>query len=340
MFLGSRISTTLYVIVIACVILSGCAMHQPEALGPFPEPPLPPKGFASDEEVMAAIQSGQVKLLSMTPPVPDTVIEHKDIEYGKVGERALLLDLYLPKTGRKPFPGLIFIHGGGWQGGHRRDYLVYCLYFAEKGYAAATISYRFSSEATYPAAVEDAKCAVRWMRANAVKYAIDPGKIAILGGSAGGYLALMVGLTSDVAELEGNGGNPDVSSRVQAVVNFYGPSDLTAPVAQAADVVKRFLGKSYEEEPELYKQASPLTYIDPEDPPVLIHHGTVDTIVPVEQSDVLAGRLTAARVPVVYNRLEGWPHTMDLAEVVNVHCRFYLDHFLETYLHHVGKGGR
>src|SRR2546427_5444461 len=129
--------------------------------------PPPAPGFKTPAEVMAAIAAGEVKLVKAPKEIPSGVIEQKNIEYGKVGERALLLDLYTLEKISKPVPGLIFIHGGGWSGGSRDVYKPYTVSYAQKGYVAVTISYRFSGEAPFPAAVEDAKCAVRWLRTNA-----------------------------------------------------------------------------------------------------------------------------------------------------------------------------
>ncbi|MBN2307792.1 MAG: alpha/beta hydrolase [Candidatus Hydrogenedentes bacterium] len=322
-----RCALTVVAVAVFLVALPACGPRYS-----LKNPPPPPEGFASYDEAMAAVLGGKVKLIAPPSEAPDTVREIKDIEYGNVGGRALLLDLYLPLDTHGPVPGLIFIHGGGWKKGDRKDYLYYTAKYAEQGYAAATISYRFSGEAPFPAAVEDAKCAVRWMRANAAEYGIDPDAIAVLGGSAGGHLAMMVGYSSDVPELEGDGGHAGVSSRVQAVVNLYGPSDLTAEIAKDSGEVRSFLGVGYAEAPELYAKASPLTYLSKDDPPTLILHGTIDELVPVEQSDVLAQKLEALGVPVVYDRLEGWPHTMDRAEAVNERCRFFMDRFFKRYL--------
>jgi acetyl esterase/lipase len=243
------------------------------------------------------------------------------------------LDLYLPEKIAQSVPLLVFIHGGGWVGGSRDVYKYYTVRYAQKGYAAATVSYRFSGEAPFPAAVQDVKCAVRWLRAHADQYHIDPEKIAAIGGSAGGHLALMLGYSSAAAELDRSGGNQNVSSRVQAVVDFYGPYDLTTDLAKGADPVRSFMGgKSFEDAPELYRRASPMTYLDKNAPPTLILHGTIDEVVPIEQSDRLAARLKELGVPCVYERVEGWPHTMDMAQPVNERCRFVMDEFLAKYL--------
>ena len=276
---------------------------------------------------------GQVELLDRKgPELPATIAERKDVEYGRVGDRPLLLDLYSPKGLDKPAPGLIFIHGGGWRGGKRGDYRPYTIPFAEKGYVVATISYRLVPEAVFPAAVEDAKCAVRWMRASAAELKVDPDRIAVIGGSAGGYLSLMVGYTAGDKRLEGSGGHQGVSSAVQAVVDLYGPTDFDTPIGRASDTVRDFLGKRFEDDPDLYRFASPINHVDAKDPPTFVLQGTIDSTVPVEQSDMLVEKLKSLGVPHWYDRLDGWPHTMDLAKPVNERTRLLVTKFLEAHL--------
>jgi len=308
----------------------GCFLVQTTLLCAQPpaSAPAAPKGYKSQAEVLAAIQRGDVKLINVFLPVPDNVKVTPEIEYGRAGGKSLQLDLYEPKAPHPATPAIVLIHGGAWRGGKRSDYRYYCLRFAEQGYVVATISYRLVKEAPFPAAVQDAKCAVRWMRANAAKYHVDPNKIAVMGGSAGGHLAMMVGYTADSPELEGDGGNPGVSSRVQAVINFYGPTDLTTPFARGNSVVVDFIGKPYDEAPDQYKLASPLAHLRKGAPPTLTLHGTIDDVVPIDQADMLEKRLTELRIPHEYVRLEGWPHTMDLAEDVNRYCRWHIERFL------------
>lgn len=289
----------------------------------------PPRGFSSSNELLAALLVRGVRLIDMDPPLPDSVELRERIEYGKVGERSLLLDLYQPKKRVEKAPGLIFIHGGGWKSGDRNDYRVYTTWFAQQGYVAATISYRLSKESLFPAAVEDAKCAVRWMRANAKSIGVDPDKIVVIGGSAGGHLAMMVGYSADDSNLEGTGGYAEHSSKVAAVVDIYGPFDLETPEGKAAGVVKDFLGQpNYEDAPELWKRASPATYLNAGDPPTLIIHGSMDEIVPISQAELLATRLRELKISSRYLRLEGWPHTMDAAVPVNHYCRIQILKFL------------
>jgi acetyl esterase/lipase len=303
------------------------------ANGAAPELPPPPKGYSNATEVMTAIGAGQLKLITQPKELPPGVVEVTNVEYGRIGDRALTLDLYLPEKRTKPTPGLIFIHGGAWSGGSRDMYRYYTVRYAQRGYVCATISYRLSREAPFPAAVQDAKCAVRWLRANAARYGVDPDKLGVIGGSAGGHLAMMVGYAAGVASLEGQGGHAAASSRVHVVVNFYGPTDLTTPFARRAGPVKGFLGgKTYDEAPALYAEASPITYITSKAPPTLIVHGSIDDVVPIDQAERLVARLKELGVPYTYERLEGWPHALDAAEIVNERCQLLMNRFFDAHL--------
>lgn len=296
--------------------------------------PDPPPGFETTAEVMQALIQGEVKSINRNGTDRDGVRVTRNVEYGRGGDRALRLDLFQPESNEPVVPGLIFIHGGGWSSGDKSMYEYYGNVFARKGYALASIEYRLSGEATFPAALHDCKCAVRWMRANAADLGVDPDRIAVAGGSAGGHLALLVGYTADLPEFEGNGGHEGVSSAVKCVVDIYGPTDLTADFVRdnafARRVVGQFLGASIEQQPQQYEQASPITHVDGDDPPTLILHGTIDDIVPIQQGDLLAAELNAAGIPYVYDRLPGWPHAMDIAQPVNDRCVL----LMERFFHH------
>jgi acetyl esterase/lipase len=295
-------------------------------------PPAPP-GYANEDEIKSAFLAGKLTPIDMTIAVPETVSVEKGIEYGKGGDVALKLDLYSPKQRAGEVPAVIFIHGGAWRGGSREMYHYYCTKFAEQGYVAATISYRLSGVAPFPAAVEDAKCAVRWLRANADKYGVDPNRIGVAGGSAGGHLSMMVAYAADNPELEGAGGHSEASSRVQAVVNIYGPTDLTTQFARLNGVVADFLGgKTYDEAPDVYRLASPLTHVTSDDPPTLILHGSIDSTVPIDQAELLVDKLKETGLEYDYDRLEGWPHAMDIEAGVNRHCLAKMFEFFDKHL--------
>lgn len=321
-----RITKVLYSLLLISFTLAATAEESSDL------PPMPP-GFESAGEAMQAVLSGKVAAIQPPSPLPDSIVEEKGIVYCERDEKEMKLDLYYPKDLKEPVPGMICIHGGGWSKGNRNDYKFYSILLAEEGYVAATISYRLSGEAKFPAAVEDCKAAVRWMRANAEKYHIDPERIGVIGGSAGGHLSLMVGYSSDVPELDGEGCHLDPSSRVQAVVNFYGPTDLTTEYARNRGEVTGFLGeKSYDKNPKPFEMASPLHHLTKDDPPTLTFHGTIDELVPLSQAERLHEKLDELGIPNVYDPFPGWPHAMDIAKPVNDRCVYQIKRFLAEHL--------
>ncbi len=230
----------------------------------------------------------------------------QNLTYATVDGVSLQLDLAQPAEGEGPFPTLVFIHGGGWSGGNRHSYRASIEGAARRGYVAATISYRLTQpdansvpKVPFPAQIHDCKAAVRWLRAHAKDYRIDPERMAAIGGSAGGHLSLLVGLTDKNDRLEGDLGNPDQSSRVQAVVNIYGPTELkslyeTTPVVQG--LLKALCNGTPEQVADTYRQASPVTFITADDPLILTLHGDADEIVPVQQARLLDDQLKAAKL--------------------------------------------
>jgi acetyl esterase/lipase len=210
--------------------------------------------------------------------VPPSVRALTGITYVQRGGHALQLDLYLPAAAKaSPVPGIVFVHGGGWRAGVRANFAPMAIRMAERGYAAATISYRLSPEALYPAAVQDARAAVRWMRAHAAEYGIDPSKIAIGGGSAGGQIAALAGVTDGLTRFDSDGGPGSVSSAVQAIVNIDGLSDFTSEAARKYedDPAKQpssagaWFGGRYAEKAAFWREASPLFYVNAKTPPIL-----------------------------------------------------------------------
>jgi acetyl esterase/lipase len=228
----------------------------------------------------------------------DAYILEEDLTFGKGGDVDLKLDLARPKRGKGPFPALVFIFGGGWSQGDRKQFHREIELAANRGYVAVSVDYRLTSELEngktkypFPAQVYDVKCAVRWLRANAKKYKIDPNRIGAVGWSAGGHLALMLGLTGPSDGLEGECGNMKYSSQVQAVVSLAGPTELTNSYQQSRMIVTMLLGGTPEELPEQYKRASPITYVSDDDPRVLIIHGDRDTDVPPKQAELLDAKM-------------------------------------------------
>ncbi|MCF6285898.1 MAG: alpha/beta hydrolase [Candidatus Hydrogenedentes bacterium] len=305
-------------------------VRVPDSLGP------PPAGYPTENALLAKFVLQELGLANVDLidvegpiPVPEGVREETDIVYGMGGDTELKLDLYSPKNLSGPVPGMIFIHGGGWSSGKRQDYKIYTTKFAEQGYVVATVTYRLREAGYFPNCVEDVKCAVRWMRKHAKKLNVDPNRIAVIGGSAGGHLSMMVGYSSDVSTLEGTGGHEGVSSAVQAVIDLYGPADFSIPPERNHRLITTFLQGRYEDNIERYVAASPITYVDPSDPPTLIFHGTVDTLVPVRQSDRLAEKFQELGMDYWYDRIDGWPHAMDVAQVVNDRVVKVVSAFLE-----------
>lgn len=245
------------------------------------------------------------------PPLADTShIKWKflDVAYAALSP-AQKLDIYLPETGYGPFPVIVSIHGGAFMGCDKADMQVMpMLEGLQRGYAVVAINYRLSGEAKFPALVQDAKVAIRWIRANAARFGFDPQHIAAWGGSAGGYQASMLGVTAGVQELEDLGlGNPDQPSDIQAAVVWYGPTDflkmdeqltslgMPPPVGMEHNSPNSpeslLLGQHITQVPGLVQAANPETYIRPSAPPFFIQHGTCDAVVPVLQSVNFAAKL-------------------------------------------------
>ncbi len=225
-----------------------------------------------------------------------------NVEYANVGGHRLALDLFLP-NGRGPFPVVMWIHGGGFALGARTDHVP--MFLVEAGFAVAAIDYRLSDVAPFPAQIHDCKAAVRWLRAHQVGYRLDGSSIGAMGESAGGHLAALLGASGGVAVLEGTGGNPGESSRVQAVFDEFGPTDLGAEwdflIATNNTILQTmiiaFLGGTPAQQPVLATQANPITWVSGDDPPFLIFHGDADPLVPVSQSQALDTALDSAGRP-------------------------------------------
>jgi acetyl esterase/lipase len=233
------------------------------------------------------------------PAAPPSEIFHiQDVVTGQGGGRDLHAEIASPSDATGPLPAVIYIHGGGWIGGDYHGGPIQGL--AKAGYFAASIEYRLSNEAKWPAQIEDCKLAVRWLRANAAKYNVDPNRIGVWGDSAGGHLVTCLGTMADEKQYEGNGGWPGVSSAVQAVVDYYGPTDFMDPgkySPQAIDLTEKLFGVPHAQNPDLWKSGSPLAYVKAGDPPMLLVHGDSDGLVPLAQSLVFDEALTKAGVP-------------------------------------------
>ncbi len=236
----------------------------------------------------------------------------KDVPYRKVGkDKKLQLDIAIPQ-GKGPFPAVVCVHGGAWRAGlgKRQDLNAWIERLAEEGYVAATVSYRLLPDAKFPEPIEDCKTAVRFLRANAEKYHIDKGKIGALGFSAGGHLVSLLGVAGKDAGFEG-AEYADQSSQVQAVVSYFGPTDLSAYGNDDAAENSTFiplLGGRFKDKPDAYKNASPITYVSKDAPPFLFLHGTKDWLVPIKHSRIMSKKLKDAGVPAELVEIEGGSH--------------------------------
>jgi acetyl esterase/lipase len=285
-----------------------------------------------------------------------------NIEYGKGGKSPLLLDLYLPEKDAKKRPVIVWVHGGGWKGGNKdeefpqptlgpekpvlltvnrdgwsangRKLPLVPMWLVGKGFAVASINYRLSDEAKFPAQIEDCKAAVRWLRANAEPYHLDPRRIGAWGISAGGHLVSLLGTTGGVRELEGRGGSPGFSSRVQAVCNFVGPGDLGGYLALRGNpahdwvigFISDFLGGPLDEKKDVAAKASPASHASKDDPPFLLVFGEVDPLVPVSQGEALYRALRKVGVNVTFHVAKGAGHVPITSETDGLVERFFLKH--------------
>ncbi len=260
-----------------------------------PQQPAAGKPSAPPKRKQAALPPG-VKALRGLEYVPDKHERHR-------------LDLYLPEKAAGPLPVIVWVHGGGWRGGSKEN--CPAVPFAAKGYAVASINYRLSQHAIFPAQIEDCKAAVRWLRAHAKAYNLDPERFGAWGSSAGGHLVALLGTSGDIKELEGGGGNPEQSSRVQAVVDWYGPTDFTRMGGKhdsPTSAESLLLGGPVQEHKDRAAKANPITYVSKDDPPFLILHGDKDTLVPLSQSELLADALKKAGAEVTLRVIRGAGH--------------------------------
>ena len=237
----------------------------------------------------------------------------KDIVYATVEGKPLALDLYLPAAPQPP-PLVVYVHGGAWTTGSKAQYPAFLV---EHGFAVASLDFRSSTEARFPANVHDIKAGIRFLRAKAVQYGYRVDRIAIAGASSGGHLAALVGATNGNKELEGaEGDHLKDSSAVQAVVSYFGASDLTTILAQStpaglevrAPALQRLLGASPDAVPELTRLASPVFHIDAQSPPIFLLHGDQDTQMPVNQALELQSVYESAGRPVEVLFLHGVGH--------------------------------
>lgn len=253
-------------------------------------------------------------------PVPTGTVVHRDLAYVPAGHERHTLDLFLPEKGDGPFPLVVWIHGGGWAAGSKAANSALGAGLIERGYAVASLNYRLSGHAIFPAQIEDCKAAIRWLRAHAAQYRLDVQHFGVWGSSAGGHLSALVGTSGDVPEFD-VGENRELSSRVQAVCDYFGPTDFLQMNAHngpggrldhdaATSPESRLIGGPIQDPGNRAKvqRANPLTYVTPDDPPFFIVHGDADPLVPHHQSRLLYDALRQAGVPVRFTTVVGGGH--------------------------------
>lgn len=255
--------------------------------------------------------------------LPEGVKVLREFEYAKIGEKSLLLDLYLPETFDGKLPVIVSVHGGGWANGSKAG--SQGIWLAGRGYAVASVGYHLSGEAIFPAQIEDCKAAVRWLRANAEKYHLDAERFGAIGHSAGGHLVSMLGTTGPTKEFD-TGDHLEFSSQVQAVCPLSGPTDFLQMDAHANPFSRfnhnspnspesRLIGAPITENPDKVAKANPITYVSEKSPPFLIIHGEADPVVPPHQAQILHEALQKVKVESTLNIVKGAEHGVGGREI-------------------------
>ncbi len=247
--------------------------------------------------------------------VPEGTKANRDLVYVEGGHERHKLDLFIPDNTSTPLPLIIWVHGGGWQNGSKEGCPPLRAGYTNQGYAVASINYRLSGHAIFPAQIEDCKAAIRWLRAHARQYNLDPKRFGVWGSSAGGHLVALLGTSGDVKEFD-VGANLDQPSRVQAVCDYYGPTDFTTFVttpgyerhADEESPEAKLLGGAVLKNKDRATRVNPITYVSKDDPPFLIVHGDEDKTVPLNQSQLLFESLRKAGTTVHFHTIHGAGH--------------------------------
>ena len=289
-----------------------------------------PCGLLAETPLLPVAQQRQQQEL------PQGVTVHRDVAYVEQGHPRQVLDLYLPAAD-EPVPLVIWVHGGAWRAGDKQN--CPARRFLRDGMAVASLNYRLSGHAIFPAQIRDCRAAVRWLRRRHEEFGLDPDRFGVWGSSAGGHLVALLGTAG---ESDAFGDADPVSCRVQAVCDFFGPTDFLQMNRQAgadgvidhdaADSPESLLvGQAIQDAPERVRAANPITYVGDDDPPFLIVHGDRDRLVPVQQSELLAEALQQAEVDVQFRVVEGGGHgrfnDRDVDEAVR---SFFLEHLGDT----------
>jgi pectinesterase len=254
---------------------------------------------------VSATAQDKPKFQQVKPALPDTVTLHENVECSHPENFSVLVNVYVPKK-EGTHPGILLIHGGGWQKRQIEADKPLAERLASRGYVVTQVAYRLSTDAKYPAAIHDCKAALRFMRAHATEYHIDPKRIGVMGGSAGGHLSGLMGMTGEIRELEGTGGNPDQSTAIKACVVMASTMDLIeANKTTNSEGHVLFFGPIADNRP-LYLQASPIEYAGKKSPPTLFIEGEKDSL-KIGRAE-MQDKLRSAGVPTELVTLKDAPH--------------------------------
>ncbi len=335
MFSSSKGIAVFFILFLACALLGRA--HRPDSTQGAPRD----TSFTVHSAATKVLQS-YPHATAVVPVLPRTVIMRGNVVYASIGNRQLHMDLFEPAKSRgKSFPAILFIHGGGWSSGDRSMEFPLAQRLAAGGFVTAAVEYRLSPEARYPAAVCDLKAAVRWLRAHASAYHIDTTKIGVCGGSAGGHLAALLGATSGSRQYAGAGENLRHSDDVQAVVDIDGPVDFTHPAESGKDddprkpsAGRRWIGFTFKERPDLWREASPLTYRNGKFPPIAFINSSIERF--HVGRDELTDWLKSLNIYYEVHQIPDTPHPFWLFHPWFEQTATYVELFLTTTL----KNGR
>ncbi|MHC4154125.1 MAG: alpha/beta hydrolase [Planctomycetota bacterium] len=277
---------------------------------------------------LLGVATQQIPLV-MNPymPVPEQVIQTKDVVFKETDGKKVGVDIYQPKGDLTANPLILIIHGGYWKSGDKAVHVQQGVEFAELGYTAASVNYRLSAEHKFPANIEDIYDCIKFLTKNAAKYNIDPSRIVTYGGSAGGHLSAFIGLAANTKGRTYNTGiNADA---IKGVITLYGMHDLTLQIQRDHPFTHQYIGTTFENASAKYRDASPIYHVDPNDPPVFLAHGSIDGSVSVKNSDALSAMLKEVGVPYTYDRVEGWPHGMDIFSCIYERTTWHIYQFLK-----------
>jgi len=263
----------------------------------------------------------------MTSLTQDRVNIREAVVFGTGGGRELRCDIFEPPPAVKNGIGVLLIHGGGWSQGDRSQLKGYGVLLGRRGYTCIASEYRLTGEALWPAQIEDVKCALRYFRANAAEFGIDPERIVVSGNSAGGHLSLVAGGTSAVSAFEGSGGNAEQPTSVAAVISFYPPTGLDR---RSWGGMPSLFGPGAPV--ETLQQASPLTYATKDFPPTLLIHGNADEVVPAAEATNMYEALNAAGVPVEMHMFASQPHGFDADPKLGRQCAEIMLSFMDRFV--------